>query len=193
MDEPVLAKPGAGLPFVDSLYLRWYLGPFVSRKADKTTNLRHFTLLGSRVLREANGVPEGQRDAKVLVPAMRGIEDSSRYWSANEVLEHLMIVGTAMRGLIQLLAEGKTSDYVVRIADVKPKGKYKGGDARRDFTDFINETVKLLEPLDIVDGGPKHEHPWFGGFNSLQWTWLLAGHSGIHLNQLIAIKKGLPK
>lgn len=191
MDEPILAKPGAGLPFVDSLYLRWYMGPFVSRRTDKTTNLRHFTLLGSRVLREANGVPEGKRDVKVLVPTMRGIEDSSRYWSANEVLEHLMIVGTAMRGLIKNLAAGQTTDYVVRIADVKPKGKYKGGDARPDFTDFTNETVKILESLDIVDGGVRHEHPWFGGFNSLQWTWLLAGHTGIHLNQLIAIKKSL--
>lgn len=191
MDEPILARPGAGLPFIDSLVLRWYMGPYVARRADKTTNLRHFTLLGSRILREANGVPEGKRDQKVLVPRMRGIEDSSRYWSANETLEHVMIVGTAMRELIATLAAGKTSDYVVKIADVKPKGKYKGADARRDFTDFINETVKRLEPLDITDDGPVHYHPWFGGFNALQWTWLMAGHSGIHLNQLVAIKKGL--
>lgn len=131
------------------------------------------------------------RDRKVLVPKMRGVEDSSRHWCANEVLEHLMITGLGVRGLVVELASGRTSDYEVKIENFKPRGKYAGGDASADFKRFTDETLELLGALDIRDAGPVHRHPWLGDSNALRWTWLLAGHTGIHLNQLIAIKKGL--
>lgn len=187
--QPQLDKPGAGLPLLESLLVRWWVGPFVSRRNDRDANLRFFRLLGSRILKEANAVPDGRRDERVLIPRMKGIEDSSRFWSANEALEHLMITGAGMRGLIVELANGRTSGYVVRIEDFKPTGKYTGGDARADFKAFTQETADLLAPLPIADSGPTHLHPWMGQFNALQWTWLLAGHSGIHLAQLSAIKQ----
>jgi hypothetical protein len=96
-----------------------------------------------------------------------------------------------MRTLVADLVAGRTSDFVVRIEDFKPKGKYAGGDARADFKAFVAETVAALSPLAVADAGPRHPHPWLGPFNALQWTWLLAGHSGIHLAQLAAIRKGL--
>lgn len=191
MDQPALDKPGAGLPFFAALMARWYVGPYLSRKADKDKNLRLFALVGARVLKEADGVAADKRDVKVLVPRMQGIEDSSRFWCVNEVLEHLMITGIGMRDLVVSLAKGQTTDYVVKIENFKPKGKYAGGDARPDFKKFVAETGELLKDLPIVDGGLTHKHPWMGPFNALQWTWLLAGHSGIHLAQLAAIKKGL--
>lgn len=189
--ETQLARPGAGLPFFESLYVRWYVGPYLSRKADRDQNLRLFKMIGGRLLKEFDAVPAEKRDVKVLVPRMKGIEDSSRNWCANEVLEHLMITGLGMRGLVVELANGRTSDYEVKIENFKPKGKYHGGSAREDFKKFVDETVASLSPLDIKDGGPTHHHPWMGMFNSLQWTWLLAGHSGIHYSQLTAIKKAL--
>lgn len=64
-------------------------------------------------------------------------------------------------------------------------------DARPALEKFIAETLALLEPLKIEDSGPAHRHPWLGELNALQWCWLLAGHSGIHLNQLLAVKKSL--
>jgi len=54
-------------------------------------------MIGGRILKEAGSVAEGKRDRRVLVPRMRGIEDSSRFWSVNETLEHLLITGLAMR------------------------------------------------------------------------------------------------
>jgi hypothetical protein len=191
MEQPQLEKPGAGLPFFEALAVRWYIGPFQSRKNDKDKNLRLFSMAGARILKEAASVPEGKRDEKVLVPRMRGIEDSSRFWSVNDTLEHLLITGEGMRTVILALAEGRVTDYVVRIENFKPKGKFAGGDARPAFKDFVEETAKTLAPLKIEDGGLTHLHPWLGKFNALQWTWLLAGHSGIHLAQLQAIKKGL--
>src|SRR5579859_8198776 len=93
MDTPSLDKPGAGLPFFEALMVRWYVAPFQSRKADKEKNLRLFAILGGRLLKEADAVAADKRDVKVLVPRMKGIEDSSRFWCVNEVLEHLMITG----------------------------------------------------------------------------------------------------
>ena len=191
MEQPKLDKPGAGLPFFEALLVSFYVGPFQSRKADKDKNLRLFAALGAKIAKEADGAPADKRDVKVLVPRMTGIEDSSRYWSVNETLEHMMIVGVPMRELIVSLSQGKTSDYVVDTANFKPKGKYAGGDARADFRKFIEETGEILKPLKIEDAGPTHKHPWMGQFNSLQWTWLMPGHLGIHLKQLQAIKKGL--
>lgn len=191
MNTPQLEKPGAGLPFLEALYVRWYVGPFQSRKNDAQKNLRLFFMVGARILKEAASVPEDKRDVKVLVPRMKGVEDSSRNWCVNEVLEHLLITGEGMRMVIKALAAGQTTDYVVRIENFKPKGKYQGGDAKPDFKAFIEGTVKELEKLKIEDGGLKHMHPWLGPFNALQWSWLLAGHSGLHLAQLQAIKRGL--
>lgn len=191
MEQPHLEKPGAGLPFFEALMVRWYVGPFQSRKNDAQKNLRLFSMAGARILKEAASVPEDKRDQKVLVPRMKGVEDSSRFWCVNEVLEHLMITGEGMRMVIKALADGKTTDYVVRIENFKPKGKYQGGDAKPDFKKFLDETVAQLEKLKIEDEGLTHLHPWLGRFNALQWTWLLAGHSGLHLAQLQAIKKGL--
>jgi hypothetical protein len=191
MNPPSLDRPGAGLPFFEALVVRYWVAPFQSRKADRDKNLRLFALINGRVLKEADGVSANQRDVKVLVPRMRGIEDSSRYWCVNEVLEHLMIVGEGMRGLIVTLAQGKTSDSIVDTANFKPKGKYAGADARPDFKRFTAETTQTLKDMPIEDGGPTHLHPWMGPFNALQWTWLLAGHSGLHFAQLQAIKRGL--
>ena len=191
MEQPQLAEPGAGLPFFESLFVRWYVGPFQSRKADKDQNLRLFRMVCIRIVKEVEAVPENKRDQRVLVPRMRGIEDSSRFWSVNETLEHLVITGEAMRGIIELLAQGKTSDYRVDIANFKPMGKYTGGEGRQAFIIFSALTSEALGPLKIEDAGPTHLHPWLGPFNALQWTWLLAGHGGLHLAQLQAIKKGL--
>ncbi|UPT74152.1 MAG: DinB family protein [Elusimicrobiota bacterium] len=191
MTEIILPKPGAGLPFLESLYVRFYVGPFQSRKADKSKNLRLFQMVGARLLKEFSSIPAEKRDTKVLVPRMPGIEDSSRNWCPNQVLEHLMITGVPMRGLIVELANGRTSDYEVKIENFKPQGKYEGGDASQDFKKFLDETVSILDTLDVKDAGPTHKHPWLGQFNALQWTWLLAGHNGLHYNQLQAIKKGL--
>ncbi len=189
MPEPRLDKPGAGLPFLEALAVRWYVGPYLSRRADKAANLRLFTVVGAQLLKEADAIPADRRDVKVLVPRMKGIEDSSRHWSPNETLEHVLMTGAAMRGLVIELAAGRTSDIVVRIEDFKPKGKYTGGDARPDLRAFLEETVRLLSPLAIEDSGPTHRHPWLGEFNALQWTWLLAGHGGLHLAQLRAIRR----
>jgi hypothetical protein len=122
MNQPQLDRPGAGLPFPDNLIVRWWVGPFQSRQKDAATNLRLFKMAGARVLKEMAGVPADRRDRKVLVPKMRGVEDSSRHWCANEVLEHLMITGVPMRGLIVDLAQGRTSDYEVgtRAATRRP-------------------------------------------------------------------------
>src|SRR6185312_15556381 len=134
---PHLEPPGAGLPFLDSLYVRYYVGPFQSRRADKEKNLRLFALVGARILKESSAVPQPQLDHRVLVPRMKGIEDSSRFWSVNETLEHIMMTGECMARLSADLSAGKTSDQVVRIEDFKPKGKYHGADARPDLKKFL--------------------------------------------------------
>lgn len=191
VEPPQLEKPGAGLPFFESLFVRLWVGPIQSRRNSKEQNLKLFRFLGGRLLKEARLVPAAKRDVKVLVPRMKGVEDSSRHWSANELLEHLMITGRPMRGLIETLAAGKTSDYVVDIANFKPRGAYAGGDAAPDFAAFLEETAAALERLPIGDAGPVHKHPWLGPINALQWSWILAGHNGLHLRQLQAIRAGL--
>jgi hypothetical protein len=56
-----------------------------------------------------------------------GIEDSSRYWSAAMVLEHLIEVGSRIATGVVELTHGQAASVKADIADVKPKGQNNEG------------------------------------------------------------------
>ncbi|HBR86274.1 MAG TPA: hypothetical protein DEA65_00320, partial [Candidatus Marinimicrobia bacterium] len=56
----------------------------------------------------------------VLIDRLRGLEDSSRFWSPVMVLEHLVIVGRELKDIIISLNEEKVPNKDLDIADVKP-------------------------------------------------------------------------
>ncbi|MEZ4813929.1 MAG: DinB family protein [Bdellovibrionota bacterium] len=191
MDNVKLEAPGKGLPFLESLLMRFYVGPVLSKKDSSDKNWERFDKMNKKILEKVKELSLEQMHTRVLVPRLRAIEDSSRYWSVAETLEHIELVGDNIAGLIELLCKNEVPDVVVDVADYKPKGKYSGVDPRPAFEKFNTRVQEQLKAKDITLHAPLFKHPWMGEISALQWLWLLSGHSGIHYNQIKCIIKAL--
>ena len=107
----------------------------------------------------------------------------------------LIIVGTQMEAMILMLSNGQSSDRKVDIAKVKPTDASGAASTQDILSQYKAFAPDLMARLDsgMKDRNSKttHHHPWFGPFNTRQWYWLMAGHQGIHWQQLKQIKKKL--
>ncbi len=86
--EPKLQAPGAGLPFIQRIALRYFIGPLQSKKTPWHVSKISYEKLTSKILNTAESIPAEKRKIKVLVYPIIGLEDSSRYWSVDMLLEH---------------------------------------------------------------------------------------------------------
>jgi hypothetical protein len=188
METPKLAPPGAGLPKFQTFLLRYFLVPHWSRKNSWSKNVRRFRQENEKVQALLTDFP--QWETPILVPPIRGLEDSSRYWSAKDTIEHMMIVGEQVLGAIELLKQGTRPQSLASIAAVKPKGQRTLADEQQRFSDFCQTAPERLTALE-TDSTLTFAHPWFGPLTPLQWSWLMGVHQGIHLEQLRQIKLGL--
>ena len=113
-------------------------------------------------------------------PGLRpfGIEDSSRYWSMEMLMEHLMLTGVAAHRNIRMMASGTRPTKVPSIADGKPTGG-RVDRIREEFNRFLN---KFVEASDVLEFPPRPTvaHPWTGEMNALQWFKFAALHNWIH-------------
>lgn len=183
--EPKLGKPGAGVPFLERMVLRWYLGPFQAARSNWEEVDVSFQKLAAKMLKTFEGLTPEQMETRVLVPSQKGLEDSSRYWSVAMVLEHVALVGNYMKAIVLELSNGRVPPHRVDTALVKPTGKAGAAESAKAFRAFSETVVK-----DIQKGVGDREsrstlrHPWFGPFTAKQWHWLLVGHMLVHYKQL---------
>jgi hypothetical protein len=190
---PELDAPGAGLPLGQRLLLKFFVGPVVSRRAKAAEVRSRYEHVTEKMLRAIEGVPVEALRTRVLVDPIPGIEDSSRFWSAEQVFEHLVIVSKSIESAILTLASGKALDYKVDIAKVKPPG-HEGAIA--EFTAYSPGLLaridkQLSESGMSLDGPQTLYHPWFGPFSARQWYWLLGAHQSLHARQLKEILEEL--
>jgi hypothetical protein len=190
--EPQLAPPGAGIPIYQKLVLRLYVNPFLAGKGRLEDMRSRFIRKHQRISEAYLAIPEELRERKVLVPPLMGLEDSSRFWSAAMVLEHVQIVGSAMGEGIVKLSNEEDPGFKPDTAKVKPKGILS---APEIFAAFETWRHGFLNSLDArvrnMDSKRTLAHPWFGPFTARKWYWLLPVHADIHLKQLRAIQAGL--
>lgn len=189
---PQLAAPGAGLPFIESLVVRYYLGPFVGARSDWGQNLNEFVAINDKILRLVDSLPPEKLGQKVLVPKQQGLEDSSRFWSVAMTLEHLVIVGEKMREAIVALSNEIVPQVIADTATVKPVGQMPPAEALEMFRRFVKSLPDdLTKRVKNPNAKARFAHPWFGPMPAKQWQWLLAQHSAIHYKQFKNIVKGL--
>lgn len=185
---PKLGKPGAGLPFLQELALRWYVGPFVAARAswdEVDTNLEK---LNGKILKLVEGLEAERMQKRVLVPPQKGLEDSSRYWSVAMALEHLTLVGNHMKAIIIDLSQGQVPNVNVDTALVKPKGEQTAAQAVDAFRAFATTIIPDMSVhVRNRKSATKLKHPWFGPFTAKQWHWLLVGHTLVHYQQIKSI------
>ena len=188
--EPKLAPPGAGIPFYQKLFLRLYVNPFVAGREPLEKMRARIERKHLRVREEYLAVPEKLRDRKVLVPPQTGLDDSSRYWSAAMVLEHLEIVGSQMGEGIVHLTNGRSPKSKADTAKVKPRGALSAFEIFGSFDGWQSGFLARLDSgVKDFDAKGTYDHPWFGPFTARKWLWVLGIHADIHLKQLRAIRK----
>lgn len=192
MTPPKLQPPGAGLPFFSRLAIRG-LGRFMlRRKFTWDTAPASVEATALRMLGTVSALDGAAFHRPVLVPPMRGLEDSSRHWSPAMVLEHLTLTAPGFLHFILSLSRGETTDRVVDTALVKPSGT-AGRDVEVKFRELHSG---VLERIARESGPhrrtPRHRHPWFGPLGARDWSALFAVHLLLHEKQLHAILNSTP-
>lgn len=190
---PQLQPPGAGLPWWERLIAKYFVFPRVCRKLTWEAAARQFQEEGTRVLAVYDALSDAKREERVLVRRFAGMEDSSRFWSATMTVEHLTMVGSAIRRCISSLRRGVVPPDEPRTADFKPKGVITQAEVRSEFVRLLSDAAvtQQSEPPIPRGEGPRYTHPWFGPLDAHQWHCLLAFHQGIHRKQIEAIRDGL--
>jgi hypothetical protein len=188
--EPKLDRPGAGLPIPLRWIARWMV-PWRAKRTPWQESVARFERNSKKIEEISKTLSETQLNQRVLVAPIAGLEDSSRYWSAGMVLEHLMLAGRAFHQIIEQLSNGTVPPIEVRVEKVKPPVHQRHQQVVQDFQQFWTQFFPSLKL------GPKHDqprllHPWFGPLNAHQWVYVLSVHHSVHLKQLRNIVDGLP-
>ncbi|MFN7262320.1 MAG: DinB family protein [Pseudobdellovibrionaceae bacterium] len=189
---PKLQAPGAGLPWLESLLLKYWVKPRLSGQATWEISSQRFDKVHQKIADEIQGLSAEQLATPVLIERVRGLEDSSRYWSIGQTLEHIVIVGSMIYGLLPQLAQGQVPDVVADTSKVKPSQDVDSTQAVKKFEEYRSSQFKALSKKQgFEQSAVRFVHPWFGPMSDREWFWLLGVHAGIHLEQIRRIKKGL--
>ncbi len=183
--EPKLAKPGAGLPIVEWLVAKYIIFPNRFRSTTIKQAIEQFEDESKKIIELISGLNDDQLTQRRLIPRLRGLEDSSRFWSIAMTIQHLNIVGEGMLGIIVSLSRGKNELPLRGIADVKPSIDVDAQEAIANFKELTENFGRLAGKIDFEKhSDTKHPHPWFGPLNAREWTLFAAPHQAIHRKQI---------
>lgn len=186
-DPEALQPPGAGLPSHELMLSRlgfWLSRQILSRDRAEARFLRE----ADRMLALARTLDLKLAATPILIPRLWGIEDSSRHWSVFMVLEHLIIVNTAIAAIVERLAAGKPFRHEVSIAAVKPKQVEDAAVIER-FAGCVRDYAARVKACRSLRSEVRHSHPWFGSLDGHGWHCLAAIHHTIHRRQIEAIRR----
>lgn len=189
--EPQLQPPGAGLPALETFFLRRLYFPIFSHFTSVPKALRVFEKTTHEIIAMIEPLSDDAKTLKILIPRLTGIEDSSRYWSIMMVLEHLMLVNKGITEIATALAADQQPDIEVSIASVKPRGFLKPEDGVQTFQHKMESVVEQLHQVEKWPSTQLLYHPWLGFLSASQWIILLALHQKLHKVQIEEITKRL--
>jgi hypothetical protein len=188
--EPKLAKPGAGLPVIEWAMARYIVMPKLFKTTTKEKALSLFSHESKKIIALIKDLESSKLAERRLVPRLRGLEDSSRYWSIAMTMEHVIIVSDLMREAVVQLSNGNTKLPNVGTADVKPS---RDVDAAETINRFETMSQRFIEDASNanLDAHPQatHAHPWFGPLNAHKWLVMGGVHENIHRVQIQKIIK----
>lgn len=191
-DEPQLEAPGAGLPRIEGWLFKKIVGPLFSAMTPWSLAIRIFQSEGEKALALAEKATQLQRSRRVLIPRLLGMEDSSRYWSVNMTLRHLILVGEIIEDIVIKSSQGQHTTKTLSIVTVKPELDTPET-VTEDFRNFLVRFERRLG-LEVKDRHSKviHTHPWLGPISMHEWLCLGGFHQRLHRRQiqLILRKQG---
>jgi uncharacterized damage-inducible protein DinB len=188
---PILAAPGAGLP-VPELWIARVLFALKRRFGSRDAFTARFEQERGITRELLAQCPPARRGEQVLIPRLRGLEDSSRFWSVWMTLEHLRITNTIFAMVIKSLAHGQVPTKKASTAHVKPRADLTG-EVEAAFEASCEELLSTVAAVPDLQTAAKYAHPWFGPLDAAGWHALTAMHMGIHRAQIAKIIAALPE
>ncbi len=187
--EPKLEAPGAGLPYPELLAARvlFHSQRMLASRGKAQAVFQSEQEAIARLARACGPVKGGQR---VLIPRLRGMEDSSRNWSVYMTLDHLRIVNFGCIEAIKSLARGQVPARVASTATVKPAVEV-GEEIIGQFEQGCELFRKTLEGIADLKTSVRYAHPWFGAIDAAGWHFMAGFHMRLHRKQIEAIVSGL--
>lgn len=179
--EPKLEAPGAGLPKAELFVARRLFA--LKRKKGNPKSFTAKFLEERALIRELVKKCDPETGAKrFLIERVRGLEDSSRYWSVWMTLEHLRIVHSAIADVIGALTKGIAVPGAASTAAVKPG--VVGEDVVGKYEKSCDDLLAVVAGAGNLETKLTYTHPWFGPLNAAGWHALAAGHLEIHRVQI---------
>lgn len=188
---PQLAPPGAGIPTIERLvgglifaFNRWRGTP------ERFTT--QFNLERRAIAALCRDRDETTLKTRILIPRLRGLEDSSRFWSAWMTLDHLRIVNIQITQVLETLTQGRTPPGRVSTAAVKPNPDV-GPEVPAAYEHSCDQLLAFVASCPDLRTTVRHAHPWFGPLDAAGWHAMAAMHMGIHRAQIARILADAPR
>ena len=139
-----------------------------------------------------NSCAPAERGERVLIPRLRGLEVSSRFWSVWMTLDHLRITNSVFAMVITSLAHGKVPQRQASTAAVKPDPAVTAA-VESAYEESCDKLLAAVAAVPDLKTAARYAHPWFGPLDAFGWHALTATHMGIHRAQIARIIAGLKK
>jgi hypothetical protein len=190
IQPPKLQDPGKGLPKIELLMARLIVG-WKAKRTSRNQVATIFELEKAEILKLANNIDPVIGRKQVLIKRLRGLEDSSRFWSIYMTIDHLNIVNKRTNSLILALATGKKPNHVpTGTAAVKPTSA-ADFNVIKEFQNISNNFQETIQVINNLDTKLTWPHPWFGELNAERWHFFTAFHMSLHKKQILNISKQL--
>ncbi|TQV62605.1 MAG: hypothetical protein FNT15_06360 [Sulfurovum sp.] len=183
-----LAPAGNGLPSFERKFIKVILIPIAQKVFTWDLALYMFKKEVDKINRLLKKIPNQRLTQEIIIDRVFGIEDDSRRYSINMVLEHLTIVGSGIQQLIDTLSKEKAFEREVSIEAVKPQ---HNEDYLEKFNQFSDSYIKFIKTLEKKKSKMTKKHPWFVEFNNFDWSIFVYIHTMVHRRQIQRIISGL--
>lgn len=186
--EPPLAPPGAGLPLPELLIARLLFG-FRRWTGHRAAFTAKFESEREQIRDLVQRCDAARGARRVLIARVRGLEDSSRYWSVWMTLDHLRIVNGSIGQVINALTQGIVPDGRASTAAVKPDPAAEASVVEA-YEASCEAVLAAAAAAPDLPTAARYAHPWFGPLDAAGWYALAGAHLGIHRVQIERIVAG---
>ncbi|WP_294960879.1 hypothetical protein [Sulfurimonas sp.] len=180
-----LEKPGAGLPNIERLFIKNILVPAV--RIFFTWDIALYLLKREvrLISKLVSSVDKQSLQEQMIIDRVFAIEDDSRRYSVNMVLEHLNITGLGIMKVISTLSKEEEMKQDITIESVKAYENAQNSII--SFTKFMKTYESFINKLPKKHSSMTKKHPWFVEFNNFEWSAFMFMHTFIHRRQIEAI------
>lgn len=187
MKKVQLQEAGHGLPNFERLMIKLFFVPLVRIVLTKFIASYLLKREVNIIQKLVNKVDLKKRNKSIIIDRIFGIEDDSRRYTINQILEHLVIAGNAVQMVISYLNKEREFKKEIKIADVKAYGN--DNEQLEKFLEFYTQYIEFININLKKQSKITKAHPWFVKFNNYDWHSFMYMHTFIHRRQIQSILK----